>query len=194
PVSASPVVRIGIVGQVEEWKGHHNLLAAFARVAGQGPRAEIHVYGSGSASYMELLKRQAEELGLGDWVVWHGFVQDRRQIYQELDFCVVPVPAGANEALPTVAIEAGFFGLPVIASRRGGLVEILEDGVTGFLVEAGDLDQLAERLQQLIRDSGLRERLGQAARLRVEAHFSRKRFVVDFLKWMEHPPEPVERV
>lgn len=183
-----PAVCLGIVGQVEEWKGHHLLLEALGRIARQVPRVEIHVYGSGSASYMKLLKRQAAELGLGDWVVWHGFVQDRRQIYQALDICVVPVPAGANEALPTVAIEAGFFGLPVVASSRGGLPEIIEDGVTGFLVEAGNVGQLADKLEELIRKPELRRSLGKAARRRAAERFGRSRFIADFESLMAEPP------
>lgn len=188
PVKTGTAVRIGIVGQVEEWKGHHLLLAAFARIAEKHPQAEVHVYGSGSTTYLNRLKRQVDTLGLSGRVVWHGFVQDRRQIYQELDFCVVPVPAGANEALPTVAIEAGFFGLPVVASRRGGLPEIIEDGVTGFLVDAGNVEQLADKLEELVGKPELRRGLGEAARCRVKESFGRSRFIADFERLMAEPP------
>lgn len=178
-------VRIGIVGQVEEWKGHHDLFSAFAAISPQAPGAQIHVYGTGSSPYRERLRQQAARLGIEGKVFWRGFVLDRSQIYRELDLCVVPVPAGANEALPTVAIEAGFFGLPVVASRRGGLTEIIEDGVTGRLIEPGDVDGLARGLQELVIDGALRERLGSAGRLRVKAHFGQERFVADFIHLME---------
>lgn len=186
--SRADVVRIGIVGQVEEWKGHHDLLSAFAAISPQAPGAQIHVYGTGSSPYQERLRQQAARLGIEDKVVWRGFVLDRSQIYQELDLCVVPVPAGANEALPTVAIEAGFFGLPVVASRRGGLVEIVENGVTGCLVEAGDVEGLARCLEELVADAALRERLGSAGRRHVKERFSQERFVADFIKLMENRP------
>lgn len=179
------VVRIGIVGQVEEWKGHHDLLTALARIPAGVPRAEIHIYGSGSAPYRDRLRRQVVNLGIEDRVIWRGFVQDRSRIYQELDLCAVPVPAGANEALPTVAIEAGFFGLPVVASRRGGLLEIIEDGVTGRLVDSGNVDQLSSCLQELISNAELRKRLGSAGRHHVKTRFGRERFVADFLHLME---------
>ncbi|MFO1486238.1 MAG: glycosyltransferase family 4 protein [Verrucomicrobiaceae bacterium] len=180
------VVRIGIVGQVEEWKGHHNLLAAFSRLGGNTQHAEIHVYGSGSSVYRNRLRQQAADIGIEDKICWRGFMLDRAKIYQELDLCVIPIPSSANEALPTVAIEAGFFGLPVVASRRGGLVEIIADGVTGLLVEAGNVDQLSLRLQELVNDAGLRERLGRAARHHVKRCFGRERFVADFLRLMQN--------
>ena len=180
-------IRIGIVGQVEEWKGHHLLLEAFVRIAGKHPHSEVHVYGSGSAHYLNRLKRQTESLGIVGRVIWHGFVLDRAQIYQQLDLCVAPVPAGANEALPTVAIEAGFFGLPVVASRRGGLPEIIEDGVTGFLVAAGNVEALADKLDVLMGNPELRENLGKVARHCIEERFSRSRFIADFVRLMEEP-------
>ncbi len=177
-------IRIGIVGQVEEWKGHHDLLDAFARIACKYPDATLHVFGAGSASYSNRLKKQANNLGIADRVIWHGFVDDRVRIYRELDLCIVPVPLGATEALPTIAIEAAFFGLPVVGSRCGGLVEIIEDGRTGFLVNAGNIDGLSARLDELLADANLRDTLGCAARESARARFSHQRFVSAFIQIM----------
>ncbi len=172
--------RIGIVGQVAEWKGHHLLLEAFARVHPGHPTAELHIYGMGPSAYEERIRSQARLLGVQGQLHWHGYVNDRSSIYKNLDLCVVPVPLGANEALPTVAIEAGFFQIPVIASRTGGLIEILKDGETGLLIQPGDVDELSEQLGYLIDNLQLRHAMGVAARMRICQCFTRERFVDDF--------------
>jgi glycosyltransferase involved in cell wall biosynthesis len=180
-------IQIGIVGQVEEWKGHHNLLDAFAKFAHKSPDASVHVFGSGSPGYTKRLKEQAASLGISNRIFWHGFIDSRASIYQQLDLCVVPVPIGATEALPTIAIEAAFFGLPVVASRLGGLPEIIEDGHTGFLVEAGNIEELCARLEQLLTDEVLRHRMGDAARQLAQTRFSHVRFVSDFIQILASP-------
>lgn len=180
--------RIGIVGQVEEWKGHHVLLDAFAQLASKYPETALHVFGSGSVPYVKRLKRQAEALGISSRVIWHGFVPERERIYMQLDVCVVPVPVGATEALPTIAIEAAFCSLPVLGSRCGGLLEIIEDGTTGFLVEPGDVKQLSTRLEQLLADGALRHRMGLAARQLATARFGHERFVTDFVRMLAATP------
>lgn len=74
-----------------------------------------------------------------------------------------------------VAAEAACFGVPVVASRRGGLPEIVRDDVTGFLVNAEAPRELAEKLRLLIEDAALRERMGRAARLHAAQHFTQER-------------------
>lgn len=172
--------RIGIVGQIAEWKGHHDLLEAFPKVVQAHPHAEMHIYGSPRAGYEKILKKQAKDLGISAHLVWHGFMADRVKIYENLDICAVPVPLAATEALPTVAIEAAFFGLPVVASRRGGLPEIIQDSVTGYLVEPGDKEGLTARLNALAASAELRQKLGNAARAHAVAYFNQDRFTEDF--------------
>jgi glycosyltransferase involved in cell wall biosynthesis len=96
----------------------------------------------------------------------------------------------ATEALPTVAIEAAFFSLPVVASRRGGLPEIIEDSVTGFLVEPGNKEELAARLCDLLESVELRKKLGGAARDRAVVYFNQERFAGEFenLLSLKHTP------
>ncbi len=175
-------VRIGIVGQVAPWKGHQDLLEAFSLVAPKHPQSELHVFGDGSLDYVAQLKQRAEVLGLGSRLFWHGFVAERADISSQIDLCVVA--SCATDALPTVAIEAAYFGLPVIASRIGGLPEIVQDSVTGFLVEPGHPAELAARLDELLGDAKLRRRMGAAAEQHAKTHFSQERFVTEFLGLM----------
>ena len=171
---------IGIVGRVGEWKGHSDLVEAFSQIVPRQPTAELHIFGPGSSEYVIKLKQRAEQLGIASRLFWHGFVSDKARIYSEIDVCVVP--SRCADSLPTVAIEAAFFGLPVVATRRGGLPEIIDDGVTGYLVEAERPQELAQRLGELLQCVELREKMGAAAHLRARQHFSRERFVGEFLR------------
>jgi glycosyltransferase involved in cell wall biosynthesis len=178
--------RIGIIGQVGSWKGHDDMLEAFALVARSHPAGELHVFGRGSDDYERRLKHRAEALGVGSRITWHGFVSDRATIFQSIDICAVP--SRCEESFGLVAAEAGFFGLPVVASRRGGLPEIVEDGVTGFLVEAGQPAELAARVRMLFDDEPLRQLMGQQARARVAARFGHERLIDDFTHLLEGQP------
>jgi glycosyltransferase involved in cell wall biosynthesis len=173
-------LRIGIIGQVGAWKGHGRLLEAFAKVTSAYPDAELHVFGRGSDEYEGQLKQKAFLLGIADKIVWRGFMTERAEIYRDLSVCVVP--SLSEDPLPTVAIEAAYFGIPVIASHRGGLPEIVRNGITGYLCDPESPTDLAARLDELLRDAELRERLGVAARQRALQQFSRERFVGEFFQ------------
>jgi glycosyltransferase involved in cell wall biosynthesis len=169
---------IGIVGQIAPWKGHDDLLEAFSIVAVSLPRAELHVFGRGEPTYEASLKARASFLGIADRIVWHGFLSRPRQIYEQMDVCAVP--SRSQDALPTVAIEAAFFGIPVVASRRGGLPEIIMDGKTGRLIDAQQPAQLASSLMGLLESKTLRDEMGGQARRGAMERFSRERFVREF--------------
>jgi glycosyltransferase involved in cell wall biosynthesis len=90
---------------------------------------------------------------------------------------VAVVPSLWEEPFGMVAVEAMAVGRPVIAARGGGLTEIVADGETGFLYDARDAGQLAERLAQLLDDPALRKQFGAAARARVEDAFHWPRII-----------------
>jgi glycosyltransferase involved in cell wall biosynthesis len=178
PSKKERAVAIGIVGQIGPWKGHEDLLAAFAQIVGRCPFTELHVFGKGQPQHEDQLKHRAAALGIAERIIWHGFVADRAKVYQSIDICVVP--SRCDEALGMVAIEAAFFGIPVIASRRGGLMEVVEDQVTGLLFPSGDIEKLALALEMLISDTIFRRRLGEQAHRRISEKFSRDRFINEF--------------
>jgi glycosyltransferase involved in cell wall biosynthesis len=172
-------LRIGIVGQVNPWKGHGDLLEACALLAPEHPATELHIFGNGNAVYKTELVRRCLDLGVVEMVRWHGFVPDRRDIYGNLDVCVMP--SRMTEPFGLSALEAGFFGLPSVVTLRGGLPEIIEHEVNGLVVEAERPVELAEALSRLIKEPSLRQRLGANARRRAVEHFGRDRFLNEFI-------------
>ena len=179
PTDAHGCLNVGIVGQVGSWKGHEDLLNAFAIAARDCPATRLQIYGKGDACYESFLRARVSDLGLTDKVQWRGYVADPNEIYRNLE--LVAVPSRSEDPLPTVAIEAAFFGLPVVASSKGGLKEIIEHERTGFLFEPGDVEGMARYLVKLLVDASLRANLGGNARLRAENLFGRERFVQSFV-------------
>ena len=172
-------LKIGIVGQIGTWKGHEDLLEAFQIVRGSFPDTQLHIFGKGSPEYEAVLRRRATELSVEKNVVWRGFAQNKTDIYGDIDLLVVP--SRSDDALPTSAIEAAFFEVPVIASRGGGLIEIVEDGVTGYLFESCDVVGLANHAMTLLGSGALRATMGRKARSRAMSFFGRERFVEEFI-------------
>src|SRR5207248_3406550 len=119
------------------WKGHENLIEAFQTVIQRCPDAQLHIFGKGAAEFEAELRSRARNLGMQASVFWRGFVEDRDTIYSDLTLLVIP--SRFEEPFGLTAVEASFHAVPVVAARRGGLPEIIEDGVTGFLFEAGNV-------------------------------------------------------
>ncbi|RLF10056.1 MAG: hypothetical protein DRJ69_03625 [Thermoprotei archaeon] len=131
------------------------------------------------------LKALASRLGLNDRVVFKGVVPDevKAKLYREA--WVVAVPTLYAEGFGIVAAEAMASGVPVVATRVGGLKEVVEDGCTGLLVKPYSARELAEALIALLQDSSLRGRLSRNARLRAVERYSWSRVADRVLKTYE---------
>lgn len=112
-------------------------------------------------------------------VVLKGLVYDMDALYRSV--AAVAVPSEPVEALPRVIMEGMSYGLPVVATRVNGVPEMVVAGETGFMIDVGDVAALACRLEELLRDPALRERLGRAARARAEILFAPERFRSEML-------------
>jgi len=156
-------VRLGIIGRISEQKRHTRLLDALAQL----PPNSFHLDIVGG--FDRALQDRVAVRGLSGNVTWTGFVNDRAAIYGDLDIVVAPA---IDEGFGMTVVEAGAFGLPVIAARSGAFPELIRHGETGLLVEPDNADALAMALRRLIADAGLRERLGGAARAHVAATFT----------------------
>jgi len=171
-------LRIGIVGQVAEWKGHEDLVEAVALLNNTDSAFVVRVFGDGSPQFTSSLKSRITRLGLENKFEWMGFVADQHSIYQDMDVCVVP--SRFSEPFGLVAAEALHHGIPVIASCKGALPEIVQDGETGYVIEARAPEQLAAKLADLANSSDKRLHLGEAARRYATTFLSADTMVVGF--------------
>lgn len=169
--SIAPLV--GIVGMLEPRKGHRVLFEAFQTVVKRSPDARLVVAGDeppGGNGYRRALEAEVVERGLGSRVVFTGQLEGISAFMAAVD--VVAFPVVQPEGFGRVIIEAYAARRPVVASRLGGICELIEDRLTGFLVPPRDASALAEAILDLLDDPALRAKLGEAGRRRVEAHFS----------------------
>ena len=177
------------VGRLVAQKGVDLLLRAFGALLQRCPESRLVVVGDGE---LELyLNRLTRFLGFPDRVSFAGWRTgaDLVELYQDAQVVVIP---SFYEPFGIVALEAMACGRPVIASRVGGLQEIVTDGVEGCLFEVGDYLGLASRLARLILDPELSARMGAAARRRAAA-FSWSGVAGDTLRlYRELAGQPVE--
>jgi glycosyltransferase involved in cell wall biosynthesis len=154
-------LRLATAANLEYWKGVDVLLDACGRVDGT---VHVDVYGVGSER--EALERQADRLGVD--ADFHGFVDDLRSRLRAADVFVLP---SRGDNFPVSVLEAMAEGVPVLATRVGGIPELVADGESGVLVEPDDAAGLAAALGRLAADDALRSRLGEAGRSRVREQF-----------------------
>jgi glycosyltransferase involved in cell wall biosynthesis len=153
-------------------KGVAHLLRAFNRVVQSVPAAEprpVLLY-IGDGPQLAELKALRESLPARDDIILAGYRTDARAILEGADLCVVP--SVWQDAFPLAVLEAMAWGKPVIATRVGGIPEMIEDRVHGLLVPPADEPALAEALQALLADPARAARMGEAARRRVAEQFT----------------------
>lgn len=151
----------GFIGRLHPDKGTDVLMRAWERLGGAAPRLLI----AGDGPMQEELLAWVRTRARAEWL---GHVNDVHAVVSAVDFLVMP---SRTEGLPVAALEAMAAGLPVVASRAGGLAELVVDGQTGLLVPPEAPDALADAVRTLSNDAELRHRMGQAGRARVETHF-----------------------
>lgn len=168
---------VGAIGRLVPWKALETLLEAAARLRAVVPAAEYLVVGDAvtdaanradAVRYREALLALRDRLGLGDRVRFLGARADIPRVLAGLD---VLVHTAIDEPFGRVLIEAMAAGKAVVATRGGGVTEIVEDGVTGYLVSPRDAAAVADRVA-LLADRERRCAMGRAGRERVLAHFS----------------------
>lgn len=161
--------------RLERQKGHAVMLDALARVRERG--LDFVAVMAGDGSLRADLERRAQAVGLGDHVRFAGQVDPVGPLLQAADACVLP---SLWEGLPLSLLEALARGRPVIASRVGGVPDAVEDGVTGRLVPAGDVEALAAALEDFHRHPDPARRMGLNGAERVAAEFTWPRVVESF--------------
>jgi len=181
---------IGIIGRLDWDKGHKHLFEAVAPlIKNEFPNLMVVAVGFGRKR--KKLEQMCERLSISRNVIFAGRRNDVREIISILDMGVQPsigIDTSSYAIKEMMAMEK-----PLICSSYGGLKEINEDGVTGFVVPPEDSDSLRERIAELCRSKELRERMGKAARKKVEQEFTSQISVMETLKIYQRAIEKFDK-
>jgi glycosyltransferase involved in cell wall biosynthesis len=161
PQGARPLY-VTTVARLYVTKGLSYLLEAIAQVKRAHPAIEFRVYGEGPLR--EELLAHATRLGLDGDAIFAGAFTDREAVSKIMAQTGIFVLPSILEGQPLALVEAMAYGCPIIATRVGGIPELIDHGVNGLLCEPGNSGSLAQEIQTLIEDPALRRRLGKAAR------------------------------
>ncbi len=168
---------IGTLAELHPIKGLDTAIRAFASIAAQFPQSVLVLIGEGQER--NKLVALAAELNLSERIRFCGHIKDAKTYLSAFDIFLFP---SRSEALGFAALEAGNASLPVIASRVGGIPEIIEDGISGILVTPDDVDGFAIALSSLLAAPVLRSKLGAGLYEKVIRDFSKEHMIKETLE------------
>lgn len=158
---------IGVIAQLITRKGHRTLIEAAPKLIAAYPNLQIRFFGQGPVA--DELKHQIAKAGLSAHIQLAGFREDLAEILPCLDLVVHPA---LMEGLGVSLLQAASAGVPIVASRVGGIPEAVREGENGLLVPPGDVAALHNAIGALLADPQRRKVLGQAGRTRMAREFS----------------------
>lgn len=172
-IGADQIV-VSFVGQIREIKGIADFIGMTRQVLGENVRFLIAGQCRDKATIGDAYTEEELQhlISCDPRIRYCGYMEQVEDVYQTAD--IVVVPSRWEEPFGLVCIEAGAASLPVVATRAGGLPEVIVDGITGLLIDVGDVQAMAHQVQRLVDNAHLRTNLGKAARIRVEQEFTDK--------------------
>jgi len=165
---------VGWVGRMTAVKRTDDVVRSFRELLDRDVDAYLCLVGDGPDR--PRLERLAHELGIVKRCLFVGYQDDVAPYYEAIDVLLLP---SVNEGTPVSVIEALAAGRPAVATRVGGVPDVVRDGVDGHLVEVGDASTLGERLAELARDPSRRKEMGKEGRARVIERYAVSRLVDD---------------
>lgn len=162
PINHADIVLIS-VGRLQEQKNHKMLLNVFGKVHKKYPAVKLRIYGEGELRGE--LEEKIKKLGLEQVVEMPGQCTD---IAKQLNRSDIFVQSSDYEGLPISGLEAMACGLPIISTKAGGTIDIVEEGINGFLVDIGDEDKFEEYIELLVEDDKKRKFMGEMSRCKAE--------------------------
>jgi len=170
-------ITVLFVGRLVYTKGTDLLIKAWKEVILDNPSCVLLIAGTGiEQSELESLCKNS---GIEENVLFLGHINNVEEYLKVVDVFVFP---SRHEGMPNALLEAMACGLPVIASRIGGVVDVVEDGRSGILFEPGDVSGLTSAMIKLLKDDDLRQKLGAEARKRIVEGFSIERAADEYIK------------
>lgn len=166
---------VGIIGRLTAIKNHRMFLSAAKRIT-EAYSEDVRFIVVGDGELRSKLETEVQESILKDRLVFTGWKRDTEILFGGLDVVAL---TSHNEGTPVALIESLAVGTPVVATRVGGVPDVVEDSITGYLVEANDDGAMAERIASLINDQELRERFGREGQKRVRELYDCSRLIRD---------------
>ena len=169
----SKKIIVGYTGNIIPRKGLDILIKSMAEILRSNEDVVLLIVGrvpiGSSTDHQSIYQRLAEEKGVLDRVIFLGFRKDVRPYVQDMDILVLP---SRQEPFGRSIVEAMALGVPVVASRVGGIPEIITDAQDGFLFPVEDTDKLSSTLSMLIGDKKMRKAIGRNARATINSRFN----------------------
>jgi glycosyltransferase involved in cell wall biosynthesis len=176
---------VSVVGTLQRGKAPDDAIRALAVARRAIPRIRLLLVGDGSPEFKTHLLDLCSSLGISDRVIFTGFRTDVASILSHSHVLVMP---SRNDSFGRVLIEAMAVGIPVIGVDAGGISEVVEDGVTGFLVAPGAPEELAMRLIHIYQNPDLAKAMGAAGRYAVATRFNVDTYVRSLEQIFEEGP------
>ena len=166
-------INICFLGTIAPYKGLKHLIKAIGKVTSNFPNTKVYIVGNHCIDefqdYKTTLDRTIERENIRDYVVFTGWRADALDILALMDIYVLP---SLSEGVPRSIVEAMMLGKPVVATRVGGIAELVRHGETGFLVKPMDSEELADSIIALAKEEGLRNKFGERARTLALSEYS----------------------
>ncbi len=169
------VLKIVVIGRLHPAKGHFDLIEAISKL--KYLNTQFHVFLVGEGELHDEIVKKCKETSITNYVTLLGQRSDIPLILAKTDLFVMP---SHWEGLPMALLEAMAMSMAVIATKVGGIPNVIDDGVNGLLIDKGDVVALEKRIQQLMCDSGLRQKLGEQAKKTVVEKFSAKNVASEY--------------
>lgn len=170
---------LGYFARLVPLKGHKYLIEAVSRVSNEFPNIKLVIAGDGQLK--EELEKQSRDLGIEEKVLFTGWI-DHIRIYRFLNILDIHVFPSIAELFPFAILEAMAAGKPIVATRVGGVPEVISDGENGILVPPRDYKSLAEGIKRLINNPTEAERMGKKSRKLIEKKFNIQKIAYDLSK------------
>lgn len=178
----SNTVLVGMVGRINNIKGQPYFIDIAAAAKAAGLNCHFVMIGDAYTGYEYLyktLEQQIQNLGVQDMVTNLYYQPNAASLIKDLDIFVLP--SIKPDSFPVVVLEAKAAGKPVIATAQGGVLEQIDDCVTGFLVPVNDANTAAEKLGVLVNSSFIRSKMGEAGKQKLQTQFSLEAFNVNIV-------------
>lgn len=168
---------VGSAGRFFPVKDYPFMVEICKRVSERNSRIRFELAGDGPE--LDAIIQRVEEHGLQSKFTIRGFQEEMNSFYRSLDLYL---NTSLHEGIPMSVLEAMAHGVPIVAPKVGGLSEMIENGVQGFLLETRDAGEFAERCLRIYADEHLRRQMGKAAREKVEKDFSVERMASQYFR------------